>query len=96
MPSTRYFSEQVLRKRPYLTLDMCEQVVRSSLRTATQADGRIRHWGRVTLPGEEKERILRVVTLDDGVTLHNASSIVTSVRIGHETPLLRRHRQPLH
>jgi len=36
-----------------------------------QADGRIRHWGRITLPGEEKTRILRVVTLADGVTLHN-------------------------
>jgi len=72
MPVTRYFSEQVLRKRPYLALEMCEQVVRSPLRTQAQADGRIRHWGRVTLPDEQKTRILRVVTLDDGVTLHNA------------------------
>ena len=72
MPVTRYFSEQVLRKRPYLTLEMCEQVVRSPLRTDAQADGRLRHWSRTTLPGEQKTRILRVVTLDDGVTLHNA------------------------
>ena len=72
LPVTRYFSEQVLRKRPYLTGDMCEVVVRAPLRTEVQADGRIRHWGRVSLPGEEKARILRVVTLDDGKTLHNA------------------------
>ena len=41
--ATRYFSEQVLRKRPYLTACMCETVVRSPLRTEVQADGRIRH-----------------------------------------------------
>ena len=46
--------------------------MRSPLRTEVQADGRIRHWGRVNLPGEQKARILRVVTLDDGKTLHNA------------------------
>jgi hypothetical protein len=72
MPVTRYFTEQVLRKRPYLSVAMCEAIVRSPLRVAIQSDGRIRHWGRVNLPGEEKTRILRVVTLDDGRTLHNA------------------------
>ena len=72
IPTTRYFSEQVLRKRPYLTVDICEAVVRSPLRTQIQIDGRIRHWGRVSLPAEEKTRILRVITLDDGKTLHNA------------------------
>ncbi len=68
MPTTRYFAEQVLRKRPYLSLEMCESVVRESVRTEIQPDGRVRHWGRVTLPGEEKARILRAVTLDDGTT----------------------------
>jgi len=72
MPVTRYFSEQVLRKRSYRTAGLCEQVVASPLCTITPAEGRIRRWGRITLPGEEKARILRVVTLADGVTLHNA------------------------
>ena len=72
MQVTRYFTEQVLRKRPYLTQSMCEDVVRSSIRTQVQADGRIRHWGRVSLPSDQKARILRVVTLEDGKTLHNA------------------------
>ena len=71
MPVSRYFSEQVLRKRPYLTVGLCEQVL-GALRTEPQDDGRIRHWGRITLQGEQKTRILRVVTLEDGVTLHNA------------------------
>jgi hypothetical protein len=35
-------------------------------------DGRIRHWGSVTLPNEGARRILRVVTLEDGVTIHKA------------------------
>jgi hypothetical protein len=72
MPETRYFLEQVLRKRPYLTLEMCFAVLANPMRRNVQTDGRIRHWGRVVLQNEDKERILRVVTLDDGETLHNA------------------------
>jgi hypothetical protein len=51
---------------------MCRSVIAKPLRRDTQDDGRIRHWGAVTLPGDDKRRILRVVTLDDGQTLHNA------------------------
>ena len=71
-PVTRYFAEQVLRKRPYLSEALCEEVLGSPLRVEVQPDGRIRHWGLVNLPNEEKARILRVVTLEDGTTLHNA------------------------
>ena len=31
-----------------------------------------RFWGEVTRPGESFTRILRVVTLEDGETIHNA------------------------
>ena len=72
MPTTRYFEEQVLRKRPYLTPDMCRAVVAEPLRRERQDDGRWRVWGRVTLPGEASPRILRVVLLQDGETVHNA------------------------
>jgi hypothetical protein len=72
MEATRYFMEQVLRKRPYVTEELCRQIVQDPLRRFVQTDGRIRHWGRVNLPGEDKARILRVVTLEDGETLHNA------------------------
>lgn len=37
-----------------------------------QADGRIRLWGEITLPGEAAARILRAVLLEDGETVHNA------------------------
>ena len=72
MATTRYFVEQVLRKRPYLTVEMCQDIVAVPLRIEVQEDGRIRHWGRVFLPSEPDARILRVVTLEDGETLHNA------------------------
>lgn len=72
MSTTRYFEEQVLRKRPYFSIAMCRAVLAAPLRRDAQADGRIRHWGRVTLPDESEARILRVVTLEDGETLHNA------------------------
>ena len=71
-PVTRYFTEQVLRKRPYLTLDLCEAILRNPIHVSAQEDGRIRHWGRATLPNENEARILRIITLADGETIHNA------------------------
>jgi len=47
-------------------------VLSAPLRRQTQQDGRIRHWGRISVPGEARPRYLRVVTLDDGETIHNA------------------------
>jgi hypothetical protein len=70
--TTRYFDEQVRRKRPYLTVELCRAAIDGCILREVQPDGRIRHWGRVTLPGEQTARILRVVTLEDGATLHNA------------------------
>ena len=49
MTATRYFTEQVLRKRPYLTVELCRSVVASPIRRIIQNDGRIRHWGPVVL-----------------------------------------------
>jgi hypothetical protein len=67
--TTRYFEEQVLRKRPYIQREWCERVVTNPLRKERQPDGRMRYWAAI----EELEgRILRVVTLDDGETIHNA------------------------
>jgi len=72
MKTTRYFDEQVLRKRPYIDPAWCARVIEAPLRREEQPDGRIRFWGDVTLTGEESPRILRVVTLNDGKTVHNA------------------------
>jgi hypothetical protein len=72
MQTTRYFDEQVLRKRPYLTIEMCSAVVAQPIVSLKQEDGRFRFWGYIHLPGEAERRILRVGTLDDGTTIHNA------------------------
>jgi hypothetical protein len=67
-PTTRYFREQVLRKRPYLRLEWCAAVLTAPLVREVQADGRIRHWAFVP----ELGRYLRVITLEDGRTVLNA------------------------
>ena len=72
MRTTGYFEEQVLRKRPYLAPEWCSQVVDTPLRREVQPDGRVRHWGEIVDPRDGISRMLRVVTLDDGETIHNA------------------------
>jgi len=72
LKTTRYFEKQVLRKRPYIQRSWCAAVVAAPIRRETQANGRIRYWGRVMRPGEDRPRFLRVVTLEDGETIHNA------------------------
>jgi hypothetical protein len=72
MKTTRYFEEQVLRKRPYIELHWCASAVAEPIGRETQEDGRIRLWREVTLAGESEPRVLRVVTLEDGETVHNA------------------------
>jgi hypothetical protein len=68
MKTTRYFEEQVLRKRPYLKREWCERALREPLRREVQPDGRVRSWIWV----EELGKYLRIVTLADGETVHNA------------------------
>ena len=72
MKTTRYFVEQVLRKRPYIEMAWCAQVIAAPLHWEEQPDGRLRFWGEVTLADEAARRYLRVVTLKDGETIHNA------------------------
>lgn len=67
---TRYFENEVLRKRPYLKKEWCYQIIENPIREETQVeDDRIRFWGRIS---EYDNRIIRVVTLGDRVTIHNA------------------------
>ncbi len=66
---TEYFKNEVLRKRLYLNIEMCRSVVGAPDKTEHQSDGRIRYWKALEELGG---RYLRVVTLEDGETLHNA------------------------
>ena len=56
MTTTRYFTEQILRKRPYLSVALCRSVLVNPLRRIVQDDGRIRHWGRIILPNKTETR----------------------------------------
>lgn len=66
---TPYFLNEVLRKRPYLRPEWCVRVIRDPERIEPQDDGRIRFWAPIAELGG---RFLRVVTLADGRTIHNA------------------------
>ena len=69
MKTTRYFEEQVLRKRAYLQREWCERVLNAPIHREIQPDGRVRYWGTID---EMQGRVLRIVTLEDGETVHNA------------------------
>jgi hypothetical protein len=69
---TDYFEDEVLRKRSYLKKEWCHYVIENGEngeKSEPQEHNRYRFWARVT---ELEGRYLRVVTLDDRVTIHNA------------------------
>ncbi len=66
---TLYFENEVLRKRPYLTEEICRRVIENPERKEIQPEGRVRFWAKVEKLGN---KYLRVVTLADGITIHNA------------------------
>lgn len=68
MKTTAYFEEQVLRKRHYIQREWCERALLNPYYREVQLDGRIRYW--IFIP--ELGKYLRVVTLEDGETIHNA------------------------
>ena len=66
--TTEYFRNDVLIKRPYIKREWCQAALSNPFRREIQNDGRIRHWIFVL----ELNKYLRVVTLEDGITVHNA------------------------
>ncbi len=66
---TEYFENEVLRKRPYLKKEWCIQVIENLIKVERQEHNRFRFWGEIEELGG---RVLRVVTLDDKKTIHNA------------------------
>jgi len=59
----------VLKKRAYLKKEWCVRVVEDPLKVEPQEHNRFRFWGVVP---ELEGRILRVITLEDKQTIHNA------------------------
>jgi hypothetical protein len=66
---TEYFENEVLRKRPYIKKEWCIRVIEHPLKAEPQELNRYQFWAAI----EELEgRVLRVVTLEDKTTIHNA------------------------
>ncbi len=66
---TDYFEKEVLRKRPYIKKEWCVQVLENPIAVEQQENNRFRFWGII----EELEgTALRVITLEDKKTIHNA------------------------
>lgn len=61
---TPYFVNSVMRRRPYVSIELCKTVIENPARVEMQADGRIRYWGQVG------KKWLRVVVENDA--LHDA------------------------
>jgi hypothetical protein len=66
---TEYFDKEVLRKRPYLKKEWCIRVVEHPIRSEAQEKNRYRFWAEIS---ELEGRFLRVITLADKITIHNA------------------------
>jgi hypothetical protein len=66
---TDYFENEVLRKRPYLRKEWCVRVLEKPIRVEPQEHNRYRFWGAID---ELEGRYLRVITLSDKSTIHNA------------------------
>jgi len=66
---TEYFEKEVLRKRPYIKREWCIGTIEQPLRVEPQEHNRFRFWGAVP---ELDGRIIRVITLNDKETIHNA------------------------
>jgi hypothetical protein len=66
---TDYFENEVLQKRPYLQKEWCIRVIENPIRVEEQENNRFRFFGTIE---EIDNRVLRVITLEDKVTIHNA------------------------
>ena len=67
---TTYFENEVLRKRSYIKKEWCLWVIENAEHELIQQDKqRVRFWAKIDELGG---RYLRVVTLEDRRTIHNA------------------------
>ena len=69
MKTTLYFNFTRKRQdRAQIKEEWIEFVIENPEKTVIQSDGRIRKWSKIT----EANKYLRVILLEDGVTVHNA------------------------
>ena len=69
MKTTRYFNYTRKRQdRAQIKEEWIEYVIENPEKTVIQSDGRIRKWSKII----EANKYLRVILLEDGITVHNA------------------------
>jgi len=69
MKTTQYFRYTKMRPdRSQIKEEWIKSVMNDPMKVEVQSDGRIRKWGKI----EEVNKILRVIILEDGKTVHNA------------------------
>ena len=68
MKMTDYFRNVVPEKHPGIKLEWIQSVINTPMSKSIQNDGRIVVWGKIP---DAEDRVLRVVLLDDGETMHN-------------------------
>ena len=66
---TEYFEKEVLRKRPYIKKEWRIKVLKKPIKVEKQEHNRYRFWAAIK---ELDDRFLRVITLEDKITIHNA------------------------
>jgi hypothetical protein len=66
---TEYFNKQVLQKRVYLKTEYCIYVLENFIKIEQQENNRYRFWAKIK---ELDNKYLRVITLEDKITIHNA------------------------
>jgi len=69
MKTTNYFNEFASQKHPGIRLEWIEQVLADPVKREVQTNDRISSWRNIE---EAEGRVLRVITLGDGETVHNA------------------------
>jgi hypothetical protein len=69
MKSTQYFREFASQKHPEVLPEWIERVLANPVKQEVQPNNRIAYWGNIE---EAEGRVLRVITLGDGETVHNA------------------------
>lgn len=69
MKTTNYFNNFSSQKHPEVQREWIERVLADPIKKEVQTNNRISYWRNIE---EAEGRVLRVITLEDGETVHNA------------------------
>ena len=69
LKTTRYFDDFASQKHAEVQRKWIQHVLANPVKIEKQSNNRISYWGNVK---EAEDRVLRVITLEDGETVHNA------------------------